>query len=190
MDHQANIQNITPAALHQMREQGDHVDIIDVSTPVEFREVRLEGAQNLPIDSSELKTFMRDRRADKPLYVMCRGGVRSVKACNAYPQLNLINIEGGTRNWTDTGLPVLRDRNVMSLERQTRIAAGGLFLTATALAVLVNPYFLGIGVFVGLGLVVAGVTNTCGMALLLAKMPWNRATRSAKPAVRQSYSHS
>jgi hypothetical protein len=70
----------------------------------------------------------------------------------------------------------------MSLERQVRIAAGALVATGAALAAFgPDPMWRQIGVglagFIGCGLVFAGVTDTCGMAMLIAKMPWNQACR-------------
>lgn len=62
----------------------------------------------------------------------------------------------------------------MSLERQVRIAAGLLVVLGTALGYFVHPYLLGLPAFVGAGLVFAGITDTCGMGMLLAKMPWNQ----------------
>ena len=69
---------------------------------------------------------------------------------------------------------MVRGAKVISLERQVRIAAGLLVLVAVTLGWLVHPAFLGLAAFVGAGLVFAGVTDTCGMGLLLARMPWNR----------------
>jgi hypothetical protein len=63
---------------------------------------------------------------------------------------------------------------MMSLERQVRIAAGILILVGVALHYLVHPYLLGLSAFVGAGLVFAGVTDTCAMGMLIAKMPWNQ----------------
>jgi hypothetical protein len=63
----------------------------------------------------------------------------------------------------------------MSLERQVRIAAGSLVVLGTVLGAFVHPAFLGLPAFVGAGLIFAGVTDTCGMGMLLARMPWNRA---------------
>ena len=62
---------------------------------------------------------------------------------------------------------------VISLERQVRIAAGSLVLTGVILAWFVNPCFIGLSAFVGAGLIFAGITDWCGMGLLLAKLPWN-----------------
>ena len=91
-----------------------------------------------------------------------------------YP--NVVSVQGGTEAWERAGLPVVRGTaTVMSLKRQVRIGAGSLVLLGTALGFLVHPAFFGLSAFVGAGLVFAGVTDWCGMGLLLAKFPWNRA---------------
>jgi hypothetical protein len=100
-----------------------------------------------------------------------------------------ISVEGGTAACEAAGVPVVRGRKAMSLERQVRIAAGALVATGAALAAFgPDPTWRLIGAglagFVGCGLVFAGVTDTCGMAMLLARMPWNQAcsTPSARPS--------
>jgi hypothetical protein len=55
-----------------------------------------------------------------------------------------------------------------------RLGAGLLVLTGVALGFLVNPGWFWLAGFVGGGLTVAGTTNFCGMASLLALLPWNR----------------
>ena len=83
-------------------------------------------------------------------------------------------IAGGTKAWIDAGLPVTRSEvQVISLERQVRIAAGSLVLVGAVLGWLVHPGFFGLSAFVGAGLVFAGITDFCGMGLLLARLPWN-----------------
>jgi hypothetical protein len=77
------------------------------------------------------------------------------------------------------GLPVVRGSKAISLERQVRMAAGSLVLLGILLAWLVHPACYGLSALVGAGLVFAGMTNTCGMGLLLARMPWNRCGRTA-----------
>ncbi|MBY0459619.1 MAG: DUF2892 domain-containing protein, partial [Gemmataceae bacterium] len=92
-----------------------------------------------------------------------------------------VNVEGGTLACVEAGLPVFRGRKMMSLERQVRIAAGSLVLLGVGLS-FVHEAFLGVSGFVGAGLVFAGVTDTCGMGLLLARMPWNRRGEKAPAA--------
>lgn len=154
------------------------VELIDVRTPVEYREVHATPARNVPLDTLDPEALMggRNGNAAEPLYVICKSGGRSTQACQkliAAGHDNIVNVEGGTDAWVDAGLPVERGKKAMSLERQVRIAAGTLVLIGVALSFF-YPYFLGLSAFVGAGLVFAGVTNTCGMGMLLAKMPWNQ----------------
>jgi rhodanese-related sulfurtransferase len=171
-----NVQKISPLELQQRRQQGKVVELIDVRTPVEFAEIHVEGARLVPLDQLDPHSIAAVHNGD-PLYVICRTGGRAAKA---YAQLQaagvqeLYSVEGGTLAWERAGLPVVRGAKVISLERQVRIAAGALVLLGVVLGWLVHPGFLGIAAFVGAGLVFAGVTDTCGMGLMLAKMPWNR----------------
>ncbi|MCU0707785.1 MAG: sulfurtransferase, partial [Pirellula sp.] len=41
------------------------------------------------------------------------------------------------------------------------------------------PYWIGLSGFVGAGLIFAGVTDTCAMGMLIAKMPWNQVAASS-----------
>ena len=91
----------------------------------------------------------------------------------------MVNVEGGTLACEQAGLPVERGRKTMSLERQVRITAGSLVVIGTVLGRFVHPGFYGLSAFVGAGLVFAGVTDTCGMGMLLARMPWNQARPGA-----------
>jgi rhodanese-related sulfurtransferase len=125
-------------------------------------------------------------RGDQPLYLICKAGSRAANACEkfqaaGYP--NVLSIEGGTAAWEAAGLPVVRGiTRVISLERQVRIAAGSLVLTGILLSWLVHPVLLGLSAFVGAGLIFAGVTDWCGMGLLLGRMPWNQAQAATPPA--------
>jgi len=83
-------------------------------------------------------------------------------------------VEGGTNAWIAAGLPVIRGRKTISIERQVRIGAGSLVVIGTGLGRFVHPAFYILAAFVGAGLVFAGVTDICGMANVLAKAPWNR----------------
>jgi rhodanese-related sulfurtransferase len=178
---------ITPNRLAEKHQSGRPVDLIDVRTPVEFREVHVHGARNIPLDQLDPKAVMNGRngQANEPLYVICRSGSRGQKACEKFHQAgftNVMNVEGGTMACIEAGLPVVRGKKAMSLERQVRIAAGALVLLGAALAWWVHPAFVGLSAFVGAGLVFAGITDTCGMAMLLAKMPWNQVAAPTAPA--------
>jgi len=175
----SSIINIAPADLERRRQSGEAVDLIDVRTPPEFRELHATGAENIPLDELRGGTLHQlvARAAERPMFVICQSGGRSAKASALLSEAgapNIHNVAGGTQAWSQVGLPVVRGQVTMSLERQVRIAAGSLVLLGIALAYGVHPWFLGLSAFVGAGLVFAGLTNTCGMGMLLAKMPWNR----------------
>jgi hypothetical protein len=116
--------------------------------------------------------------------VLCHSGGRAAKAVERFRQAGftkVTSIEGGTVSWERAGLPVVRGAgNVISLERQVRISAGSLVLVGAALGWLLHPAFFGLSAFIGAGLVFAGVTDWCGMGMLLARMPWNRRGGAAK----------
>lgn len=165
-------------------QQEKSVDLIDVRTPVEYREVHAQGAQNYPLDALDPQGIAggRNGRSGEPLYVICRSGSRSSKAVQKFLDSgieNVVNVEGGTNAWDQAGLPVVRGKKAISLERQVRIAAGFLVLLGAVLGFFVHPYFIGISAFVGAGLMFAGITDTCGMGMMLAKMPWNKCNTEA-----------
>ena len=93
---------------------------------------------------------------------------------------DVASVEGGTSAWDADGLPVVRGRKSMSLERQVRIAAGTLVLSGVVLGFAIHPGFFGLSGFVGAGLIFAGITDTCAMGMMIAKMPWNRVNVAAK----------
>jgi rhodanese-related sulfurtransferase len=171
--------SISPQELAEIHSSGQSVELIDVRTPAEFREVHVPFAKNVPLDRLEARQIAaaRDEGPDRPLYVICLSGGRGAKACEKLSAagLNVVNIEGGTLAWAAANLPVVRGKKTISLERQVRIAAGSLVLTGCAIGFFVHPIGYALSAFIGAGLVFAGVTNTCGMGMLLARMPWNRA---------------
>lgn len=172
------VATITPHDLAALGRGGARVELIDVRTPAEFRAVHAVGARNVPLSDLDPSAIAANRPADaEPVYVICQSGGRGRQACErlrAAGLANVVNVEGGTRAWAEGGLPVNRGKGAISLERQVRIAAGLLVLTGAVLGYFVHPYLIGLSAFVGAGLVFAGVTDTCGMGLLLARTPWNR----------------
>ena len=182
------ITTISPQELAARQQRGDVCELIDVRTPVEFREVHVSFARNVPLDRLNPQALMNARNgvSDQPLYVICRSGNRANQACErivAAGFTNIVNVAGGTLAWEQAGLPVTRGKKAISLERQVRIAAGLLVLTGAALGYFVDLNWIGLSAFVGAGLAFAGITDTCGMGMLLARMPWNKV--STKPAEKQ-----
>jgi rhodanese-related sulfurtransferase len=177
------VATISPTMLADLRRKGDKVTLIDVRTPAEYGEVHVDFAHNIPLDRLDAKAVTA-LCGDGSVYFVCKSGNRSQKACEKLLAVGLkdvTSVEGGTAACEAAGVPVVRGRKVMSLERQVRIAAGALVAVGAALAAFgpetpVNWQAIGAGLagFVGCGLVFAGVTDTCGMAMLIARMPWNQ----------------
>jgi rhodanese-related sulfurtransferase len=161
-------------------ERGEKPAILDVRTPGEYAKVHAADAELMPLDQLDVAAVASQyNAAGRAVYIICQSGARSARATQRLRESGLANaysIEGGTDAWEKSGLPVVRrGGRVISLERQVRIGAGSLVFLGTILAITVHRYFLGIPLFVGAGLVFAGATDICGMALLLGKLPWNRA---------------
>jgi len=178
-----SITTITPQQLSDLAQSGTSVELIDVRTPVEYREVHVDFARNVPLDQLDVAKLTAGRNGSgQPLYVICRSGSRGKQACEkilAAGYTNVVNVEGGTLAWDQAGLPVVRGKKSISLERQVRIATGALVLIGAGLGAFVSPYWIGLSAFVGAGLMFAGITDTCGMGMVLARMPWNHVSPSS-----------
>jgi rhodanese-related sulfurtransferase len=152
--------------------------LLDVRTPGEYESVHIRGAYNVPLDTlAEHATEIRANVAD-PIVLVCQSGQRARVAEEALKEGGLRNLhvlDGGVNGWVKAGQPVVRGAKRMSLERQVRIVAGMLAGMGGVLALSFNPVFALLSVFVGSGLVFAGVTDTCGMAMVLSRLPYNRA---------------
>lgn len=169
---------ITPADLHQRLTAQPDLAVIDVRTAGEFDSVHVPQARNVPLDSLEPTALLSTgvTRPGQPVYLLCQSGGRARRAAEKFSIAGIENavvVEGGMQAWIEAGLPVTRGGGVVSLERQVRIGAGSLVLLGVMLGWTVHPYFFGLSAFVGAGLVFAGITDFCGMGLLLAKAPWN-----------------
>jgi rhodanese-related sulfurtransferase len=176
------IDSLSALELQKRLLAGATVAVIDVRTPVEFDEVHAAAAVNVPLDRVSKETLAAAGCVDcgQPVYLLCRGGQRATKAAEKLRACGFaqpVVVTGGTLAWIEAGLPVTRGApKVISLERQVRIAAGALVFMGALLAWFVHPNFVWLAGFVGAGLVFAGVTDFCGMGLLIAKMPWNQRT--------------
>jgi rhodanese-related sulfurtransferase len=154
--------------------------LIDVRTPAEYRTIRAAGAELHELSTlseAYIDHTLLAKGADTPLLILCKSGRRAAQAAKKIEgrtKAPVLVVEGGTDLWDEQKLPVEKGTAVMSLERQVRITAGGLVLIGTLAGYFSNQTFLVVPAFVGAGLVFAGVTDTCAMGMLLAKMPWNR----------------
>ena len=180
-----SVTSISPQELSKRISGTAGIELIDVRTPVEFHEVHVRGARNVPLDRLSPVDVQNERNgtADEPLYVICRSGSRADQACRKFLEAGfteVVNVEGGTQACEQAGLELVRGKKAVSLERQVRIAAGALVLLGVLLGYFVHPYFIGLSAFVGAGLMFAGITDTCAMGMLIARMPWNQVSKSCQ----------
>lgn len=153
--------------------------LLDVRSPAEFRGGHVQGSVNLPLDivTSESVRALLVGNDQKTILLLCASGGRARTAAKklAVSGLKTLVVAGGTSSCQQAGLPMDKDAGGMiSVERQVRIAAGTLVFGGVLLGTFIHPGFYGLSGFVGAGLVFAGVTDWCGMGLLIAKAPWNR----------------
>lgn len=163
------------AALQRRLLDGEVVHLVDVRTGGEFASGRIAGARSLPL--SALAEWREKLPRDILVVCICQSGTRSAAARAQLEAagFRVSHLRGGMNAWARAGLPVEKDAWApWALERQVRVAAGALVLLGMACGWLVHPAFFGLSAFVGAGLVFAGVTDWCGMGLLLARAPWNR----------------
>jgi rhodanese-related sulfurtransferase len=153
--------------------------LLDVRSPAEFRGGRVRGAVNLPLERVEAGA-VRDllaRAGCTSVLLLCASGGRARAAAGRLQGHGLTCrvVVGGTAACAQLGMPLERDAHATwSIERQVRIAAGALVVLGALLSWLVAPAFAALAAFVGAGLVFAGITDWCGLGLLLARAPWNR----------------
>lgn len=168
------VPEISPAEVRNMEKD---VLLLDVRTPMEYEEAHIAGAVSHPLGNLDPAHVKQLGEGKSRCVVICQSGGRAQQAAQkllaaGYECVTVMR--GGVEAWEAEGLPLLRGRRGISLERQVRIGAGILVLTGVILGTWWNPWFYALSAFVGCGLIFAGVTGWCGMALLLAFMPWNK----------------
>jgi glyoxylase-like metal-dependent hydrolase (beta-lactamase superfamily II)/rhodanese-related sulfurtransferase len=171
---EADAPTIAPADLQARRGERPAPFLIDVRTPLEFESERIEGALNVPLDQLDVRLDEIPEPAD--VVVVCRTGVRATIAAESLARAGRRArvLEGGMNAWRRAKLPVREGRKRLAVDRQVQLIAGSMVLAGVALGAFVSPWFLIVSAFFGAGLTFAGATGTCGLALLLMKMPWNR----------------
>ncbi|MFJ9657456.1 rhodanese-like domain-containing protein [Streptomyces griseoflavus] len=173
----------TPTALatDEARTRLHELTVIDVRTPGEYAGGHLPGALNIPLD--QIQRALPDIRhaADRgDVLVVCASGARSENACKILTEngVTAATLSGGTGAWAADGHELHRPQDVAratwGMERQVRLTAGVIVLLGLLLGVVVHPAFQLLSAGIAGGLVFSALTNTCGMAAMLAKLPHNR----------------
>lgn len=151
--------------------------IVDVREAGEYAEMHIPGAKLIPVGTINIDNI--PPLDNKKLIIHCHMGRRGEAACEklilSNPNLNVYNLTGGITAWENAGFDVERSRgSCLSIERQVQISIGSGVLLGLILGYLINPGFLFLSAFFGAGLVFSGITGSCGLAILMNKMPWNQ----------------
>lgn len=167
---------IAAVELDRLRRDGQAVTIVDVRSPAEVEALHIPGSYNVPLDQvAEHRDAFHG--IGEPIVLVCRSGVRArhaeeqLRAANV-PRLHIL--DGGVAAWERAGLGVVRGRQTWSLERQVRAIAGALVIIGVLGSILVWQPLLYLALFVGAGLLFAGLTDTCMLGMLLLRLPYNR----------------
>ncbi|WP_251096337.1 rhodanese-like domain-containing protein [Streptomyces sp. Caat 7-52] len=172
----------TPTTLdpRQARSRLDELTVIDVRAPGEYAGGHIPGSLNIPLD--QLDRALPDIRTAArrgEILVVCASGVRSENACRTLAEngIHTATLAGGTGAWAAQGHDLHQADGTRTttwgMERQVRLAAGSFVLLGLALGEVVHPAFRLLSAGIAGGLVYSALTNTCGMAAVLAKLPYN-----------------
>lgn len=173
----SNLKTITPERAAELMKKG--AVLVDIRESDEHARERIPGARHHALSRIDKDTPVRE--GDDVLVFHCRSGARTQgnapRLAAASSGCETYILEGGLEAWKKAGLPVTLDRSQpIDIIRQVQIGAGSLVLAGVLLGTFVNPGFYALSGFVGAGLLFAGTTGFCGMAKVLAYMPWNRRT--------------
>jgi rhodanese-related sulfurtransferase len=177
--------------VNQLKQIEANSIILDVRTQMEHAEKHLKCNHiHIPLHELNPSEFIAKNNINENtcVYILCRSGKRAEQAAlkfNLENHPNIYVIEGGILACEDCDHEIagynVKDpscctklKGPISLERQVRITAGVFIAIGALLGLFVHQLFTVIPLFVGCGLIFAGITDLCGMALVLTKAPWNK----------------
>jgi rhodanese-related sulfurtransferase len=167
---------ITPVELRHLLSTEADVHLIDVRTAAEFESAHIPGSYHVPLETLAEHRDELHRHLTQPVVLICQSGGRASQAGEQLAAAGMENVrvlDGGVGQWTMVGGQINQAGQKWGLERQVRLVAGSIVLISVIASLFVRPLALVAG-FVGAGLTFSAVTNTCGMAMVLSKLPYNK----------------
>ncbi len=169
--------SLEPVELQELLQRHTALTMIDVRTPAEFSSAHIPGSYNVPLDQLPEHADLLRSAGGEPVVLICRSGNRARQAETTLLGADLPRVhvlQGGLAAWEAQRLPLRRGATRWSLERQVRGVAGALVLGGVVAGWLVWPPLTALAAAVGGGLAFSAVTDTCGLAMLLSRLPYNR----------------
>ena len=169
--------SLEPVELQELLQRHTALTMIDVRTPAEFSSAHIPGSYNVPLDQLPEHADLLRSVNGEPVVLICRSGSRARQAETTLLGADLPRVhvlQGGLAAWEAQRLPLRRGATRWSLERQVRGVAGALVLGGVVAGWLVWPPLTALAAAVGGGLAFSAVTDTCGLAMLLSRLPYNR----------------
>lgn len=105
---QGGFENAKPEQFYSLV-SNDTTQIIDVRTPKEFSEGHLQNAVNIDYYSDDFSKNISGLNIQKPVYIYCRSGNRSVKSVTLFQKAGftkIYNLDGGIIGWENLELPI------------------------------------------------------------------------------------
>lgn len=158
---------------------NDEAMLIDVREPAEHSAENIKQATLIPL--SQICMDKLPNASGKTLVIHCKSGMRSMSACTKLLSENsdlvVHNLEGGIMAWQQANLPVQSSgKKILPLDRQVQLTIGIFLLIGALFTYFFSPAFILISAFISIGLIFAALSGTCGLQMILAKMPWNQST--------------
>lgn len=173
----ATLMEVAPDVLERWLADGGTV-LVDVREDFEHAEERIAGAEHMALTRFDAGALLA-RHPGARVVFHCGSGKRSAEAATRFAAAGGIpmHLTGGIDAWKHAGRATVKPSAAPRLPvmRQVQLTAGFLVTLGVVLGVVASPWFLALSAFVGCGLMFAGATGWCGMAMLLGRMPWNRA---------------
>ena len=170
------MKSVSVTQAHQMFHDG--AVLIDVRTPAEHRAFHIPGTKNIPLSEIDTKAIEHAASDGHTVLLHCKSGVRSQQALGKLSGSgkDIYSVDGGIEAWQSQGFDTVtaHNENILPLNQQVQLVISFMILGGLALSEWVTPYGLILPLFAGLGLLNAGLTGWCGMAKILARMPWNQ----------------
>ncbi len=178
------IKNIDSATLKNWLD-NNQVLLIDVREPAEYEANNIKGSQLISLANVSLKNL--PEIGNKKLVLHCQAGKRSFNACQKLiaenEDLEIYNLEGGISAWIQQGYNFQSSKKFfLPIDRQVQVIIGSATFLTTIAGYFISSKFFIIPMVLGAGLIFAGLSGYCGLAILVAKMPWNKDSKKSNPS--------